>query len=110
MYVRIMEPQEALAVEDALDDSYRRQCAELRRELAAIAELDRAEAYRVDGALSMPDWLSFKYGYSEHTARAKTKAAHAARVPPGYRRRPRMGAASVGQGPLARRVRYAGRG
>jgi len=77
MYVRIMEPQEALAVEDALDDSYRRQCAELRRELAAIAELDRAEAYRVDGALSMPDWLSFKYGYSEHTARAKTKAAHA---------------------------------
>ncbi len=66
-----------LEIEDSLDEAHRRQCAELRRELSAIAELDRAEAYRVDGALSMHDWLSFKYGCSDRTAREKTRAARA---------------------------------
>ncbi len=74
MYVRIMQ---LLEIEDTIVDEQSRQGASLRRQLAAIAAYDRAEAYRVDGALSMADWLSYRLGCSEQTARDKIRVARA---------------------------------
>jgi uncharacterized protein DUF222/HNH endonuclease len=72
MYVLFM-----LQIEDALIAAHRRECASLRRELVLIAELDRREAWRMDGALSMADWVSFRFGCSEQTARLRVKAGNA---------------------------------
>jgi len=71
MYVRVMDAEVRLVA------AHERECAELRRELAAIAEMDRSEAYRVDGAVSMADWLSYRFGQSEETARQRVRVARA---------------------------------
>jgi hypothetical protein len=73
MYVRFMEL--TIRVEDALDEAHARECAALRRQLALIADLDRREAYLVDGAVSMADWVAYKYGWAETNARRRLRAA-----------------------------------
>jgi hypothetical protein len=42
-----------------------------------IVAFERAEAYKVDGARSAADWLSYRFGYAEHTAREFCRIAGA---------------------------------
>jgi hypothetical protein len=74
MYVLVMK---ALALEDGAVTTHQGWNTQLRRHLAFIAELDRSEAWRVDGALSMADWVSYRFGCSERTARLHVKAGKA---------------------------------
>jgi hypothetical protein len=71
MYVLVM------GAEDRLVGAKERRCSDLRHALDAIAEMDRTEAYRIDGALSMADWLTYRFGQSEETSRLEVKAARA---------------------------------
>lgn len=71
MYVRIVTLCDvpSLTVEDHLVDVHRRINASYAELFDLIIEFERREAYLVDGARNMADWLSYRLGYSEHTAR-----------------------------------------
>ena len=59
----------SIELEDRLDAVHAQICA-LQRELPSlIVELDRREAYKVDGARSMSDWVGFRLGVLDRTAR-----------------------------------------
>ena len=55
--------------EDAIVAAHREMCRQLADLLVFIAEHDRREAYKVDGARTMADWLAYLFGYSERRAR-----------------------------------------
>lgn len=62
MYVRMtVEPIATLDIEDRLVAVHERVHSELAL-FDLIIEFDRREAYLVDGARDMPDWLSFRFG------------------------------------------------
>jgi len=54
-----------------------RVCSAQRELLATIAEIDRSDAWRGDGARDMAHWLWMRYGLSEWKARRWIAAAHA---------------------------------
>lgn len=66
-----------LELEDRLVSLHALSNANLREQLAAIARLDRREAWRVDGARCMADWLTYRFGYSPGTAKDYVQACHA---------------------------------
>jgi hypothetical protein len=77
-YIMLVKaPQTDLEVEDAIVEASRRQARALHDELTFIAEFDRREAWRTDGARSMVDWLGYRLGYGERTARQRVEAARA---------------------------------
>ncbi|MGH2759696.1 MAG: DUF222 domain-containing protein, partial [Actinomycetota bacterium] len=57
--------------------SFERMSAELREIFRYVVPFDRAEAWRVDGARSMADWLCFRFSISVRLAREWVRAAHA---------------------------------
>jgi len=59
------------------DALHARVCAVHREFLAVIAEIDRSEAWRGDGARDTAHWLWMRYGLSEWKARRWIAAAHA---------------------------------
>jgi hypothetical protein len=59
----------SLELEDELVASYQRMCADHARILSIGAELERREAYKDDGARTMSDWLCYRLGIGEGTAR-----------------------------------------
>ncbi len=71
MYVRIMTLERAypISLEDRLVETNERVNGALADLFELIVEFDRREAYLVDGARNMADWLSYRMGYSERTAR-----------------------------------------
>lgn len=42
-----------------------------------IVDYDRRDAWKEDGACSMPDWLAYRRGYALATARELVRIAHA---------------------------------
>jgi hypothetical protein len=72
-----LDPAGTLAVEDRLVAAHERVHADLAVLLDLIVEFDRREAYLIDGARNMPDWLCFRFGYSERTAREYYRMARA---------------------------------
>jgi len=79
MYVLLMHLAGAptLAVEDRLIDVHRRINESYAELFDLILEFERREAYLVDGARNMADWLGYRLGYSEHTARDLCRITHA---------------------------------
>lgn len=69
MYVRVVNDRAMLENEDAIVAAHNSMCRELADLLVFIAEHDRREGWRVDGARSMSDWLSYRFGYSDRYAR-----------------------------------------
>ncbi len=63
--------------EDAIVCAHNAMCRELADLLVFIAEHDRREAYKVDGARTMADWLSYRFGYSDRYARDLVAVAKA---------------------------------
>ncbi len=63
--------------EDAIVSAHNAMCRELADLLVFIAEHDRREAWRVDGARSMADWVAYRIGYSDRYARALVAVAKA---------------------------------
>jgi len=66
-----------LEIEDRIVEVHERLCADLRELLALVAEFDRREAYKEDGARSMSDWLGFRLGVLDRTARQWCRSANA---------------------------------
>jgi hypothetical protein len=62
---------------DALDEAHRRTGQAHRALLGLVAELDRTEAWRDDGARDAAHWLSMRYGVSTWKAHRWIGAAHA---------------------------------
>ena len=58
------------------DALHARVCSTQRRLLSILAEIDRSEAWRNDGARDMVHWLWMRYGLSEWKARRWMAAAH----------------------------------
>lgn len=67
----------SLAVEDRLVDVHERINRSYADLFDLIVEFDRREAYLVDGARNMADWLAYRFGYSEHTSRELCRIAAA---------------------------------
>ncbi len=59
----------SLTVEDRLVDVHERINRSYAELFDLIIEFERREAYLVDGARNVPDWLGYRFGFSEHTAR-----------------------------------------
>ncbi len=79
MYVLVMTAlaPAALVAEDRLVAAHSRLNAVYCDLFAQILDHERREAYLVDGARSMADWLGYRFGYSEHTARELCRVARA---------------------------------
>ncbi len=60
-----------------LDAAHALACSAQRRLLALIAQADKREAWRDDGARDMAQWLWMRYGLSDWKARRWLAAAHA---------------------------------
>ena len=63
--------------EDAIVAAHNEMCRQLADLLVFIAEHDRREAWRVDGARSMADWVAYRFGYSDRYARDLVAVAKA---------------------------------
>lgn len=61
----------------AIDEVHARMCAHQRELLALIAQVDRTEAWRDDGARDTAHWLAMRYGLSHWKAHRWIGAAHA---------------------------------
>ena len=70
-----MQSHEALA--ERMDACHVRACAALRELLGLIAQMDRSEDWKRDGARDTAHWLWMRYGLSEWKARRWICAAHA---------------------------------
>jgi hypothetical protein len=80
MFVSEVETETAptdLEIEDRLADSFLAENRLVRRRLADIVELDRREAYRVDGARSMVDWLCYRFDLAARSAREYLRVGRA---------------------------------
>jgi hypothetical protein len=66
-----------LELEDRLAESFRTENRVMRRRLADIVELDRREAWRIDAARSMVDWLCYRFDLAVHTAREYLRVGRA---------------------------------
>jgi hypothetical protein len=80
MFVSSMNDRDVTATlenEDAIVEAHVAACRALADLLVFIAEHDRREAYKVDGARSMADWLSYRLGYSDRYARELIAVAKA---------------------------------
>lgn len=78
MYAAVARPPDgALEIEDRIVARCQRINAELSQLLRDVAEFDRRDAWRVDGAHSMAHWLQMKTSVSDRTAREWVAAAHA---------------------------------
>ena len=69
-------PGDEVVVRD-MDGWHERACNAQRRLLSSIAEADRRELWRNDGAHDMAHWLWMRYGISDWKARRWIAAAHA---------------------------------
>ena len=69
-------PGDEVVVRD-MDGWHERACHAQRRLLSSIAEADRRELWRNDGAHDMAHWLWMRYGISDWKARRWIAAAHA---------------------------------
>jgi hypothetical protein len=69
-----------------LDESNARICREQRSFLRLVADADRTELWRDDGAHDMAHWLAMRYGISDWKARRWISAAHALEELPGISR------------------------
>jgi hypothetical protein len=58
-----------LEIEDELDAAFARSCIDQSDVFERIVLLDFREDYKADGACSSADWLAYRYGLSERTAR-----------------------------------------
>ncbi|MGH2760143.1 MAG: DUF222 domain-containing protein [Actinomycetota bacterium] len=67
----------SLTVEDRLVDVHERINRSYADLFDLIVELERREAYLVDGARNMADWLGYRFGYTEQTARELCRVAQA---------------------------------
>ncbi len=47
-----------------------------------IVECDERQAWKEDGACSMPDWIAFRYGYARATSVELVRVAYAVRELP----------------------------
>jgi hypothetical protein len=72
-----MDDRSALENEDAIVAAHAAMCREFADLLVFIAEHDRREAWRVDGARSMADWVAYRLGYSDRSARDMVATAKA---------------------------------
>ena len=63
--------------EDAIVAAHNEMCRHLADLLVFIADHDRREAWRIDGARSMADWVSYRLGYSDRYARDLVMVAKA---------------------------------
>ena len=80
MFVSSMNDRDGASTlenEDAIVAAHTAMCRELADLLVFVAEHDRREAWRVDGARSMADWVSFRFGYSDRSARDMVTMAKA---------------------------------
>jgi hypothetical protein len=71
-----------IALEDSLVAAHERLNATYCELFDLIVSYERREAYLVDGARSMVDWLSYRLGYSEHSARELCRMAAAVQYLP----------------------------
>lgn len=77
LYALASPPDGALEIEDRIVGRCQRINSELRQLFSDIAEFDRREAWRADGAHSMAHWLQMMTGASERTSKEWVTAAHA---------------------------------
>jgi hypothetical protein len=80
MFVLSMDDRDVvsnLENEDAIVTAHTAMCRDFADLLVFIAEHDRREAYKVDGARSMADWISYRLGYSDREARELVAVAKA---------------------------------
>ena len=68
---------ELLHAQDRLERAHETLCAVLRSMFREIDVLDRAEAWRADGATSMVDWLAYRFNVSARTAVLWVEVSHA---------------------------------
>lgn len=77
LYAYAPTPDGALEIEDRIVARCALINSELRKLLGDIAEFDRREAWRADGAHSMEHWLQMRAATSHRTAKDWVEAAHA---------------------------------
>jgi hypothetical protein len=75
LYAVAPGPDGALEIEDRIRSRIERINHEVSQLLVDIAEFDRQEAWRADGAHSMPHWLRFLCAVSDRTAREWVETA-----------------------------------
>lgn len=64
----LSDPMQLLEAEDRLVRTHELLCSGLRQIFRDIVTLDRAEAWRTDGATSITDWLAYRLGIAHRTA------------------------------------------
>ena len=72
-----MHDRAVIENEDAIVAAHTAMCREYADMLVFIAEHDRRETWRVDGARSMADWVAYRLGYSDGAARDMVATAKA---------------------------------
>jgi uncharacterized protein DUF222/HNH endonuclease len=77
MFVSVTDTRLDVEIEDDLSRSFFAESRLVRRRLADIVELDGREAWRIDSARSMVDWLCYRFDLSERTAREYVRVGHA---------------------------------
>ena len=80
MFVSDVEPdppRRTSRLEDRLAESFAIENRTMRRRLADIVEFDRREAWRIDCARSMVDWLCYRFDLAVHTAREYLRVGRA---------------------------------
>ncbi|HYZ91991.1 MAG TPA: DUF222 domain-containing protein [Actinomycetota bacterium] len=65
----------SLPLEDRMVDVHARINCSYADLFDLIVEFERRDAYRVDGARSMADWLGYRFGFSEHSSRELCRIA-----------------------------------
>jgi hypothetical protein len=77
MQVRVVETDRSPALVRRADEAHAAICLSQRELFAVIAEIDRSELWKRDGAHDMAHWLWMRYGLSDWKARRWLAAAHA---------------------------------
>lgn len=77
MQVRLVEANRSSALVRLADEAHAAMCLSQRELFAVIADIDRSELWRRDGAHDMAHWLWMRYGLSDWRARRWLTAAHA---------------------------------
>ena len=77
MQVRVVEANRSSTLVRLADEAHAAMCLSQRELFAVIADIDRRELWRRDGAHDMAHWLWMRYGLSDWRARRWLTAAHA---------------------------------